>query len=287
MRAIDGHHGVVRKASWISAAWLLLGLGGVAFATTAAAATNTCAHTVTMTVSRTGLANLALAVKPSAVKVQVGDCVAFHNATHSGVTVTVTGTSSYGPVTLTAGATTGRNASFAPQAAGTDSLTATTPLVTPGHGTIAVSPAPSPTPTPTTIRGSTKPSGGHSSSPAAHPTVASSPKHSKSPSPRPTGVSLPPLPPLPSSGVTAVPLGSNPVVAPGPVTPTPSSTSTATASPAPLVLSGPLEPADNNRRGLPEAVGVCVVLGLATGWGRVLLASPEAVDDDPNGDHRL
>jgi hypothetical protein len=53
------------------------------------------------------------------------------------------------------------------------------------------------------------------------------------------------------------------------------------------VIGGPLEPTGGNGRGLPVAVGVLVVLGMVTGWGRVLLAGSGAVDNRPKGEHRL
>jgi hypothetical protein len=101
-------------------------------------------------------------------------------------------------------------------------------------------------------------------------------------------VKLPPLPPLPTTGITGLagglPQASQPVVAPG-LTSAPPITESST--PVAAVIAGPLDPAGNNGRGLPEAVGVLVVLGLVTGWGRVLLAQPVAVDNRRKGSHRI
>jgi hypothetical protein len=285
---MGGHHGVVRRAGWIVAASVLLALSGVAMAVVAGATTKACPTTVTISGS------VSLALSPSAATAEVDNCVAFHNATTTTVTVTVTrgGVTLYQPRKLAKGATTSTSVSFLPTSKGTDTDKATAlPSVLgkslgSASGTISVSPAAGAKPTPT--HGSPTPGGGHSSTPAVHPDVAPSPKHGKHPkhsNPQPTGIALPPLPPLPSTGVTALPLGSNPVVAPGPTSG--STTSTATSSPAAAVIAGPIEPADDDRRGLPEAVGVVLALGLATGWGRVLLAAPDAVDDAPRGNHRL
>jgi hypothetical protein len=280
------HHGVVRRAEWMAAGSVLLALSGVAMAAVAGIAATAC--TVTVKIVPKGPAVLGgIALSPSAATVQVGGCVGFRNTTTASVTVTVTGTSSY-KATLASGG----SASFSPHKAGSDVMKATH-LLASAAGTLTVSPAPKPTPTPTS--GSPTPSGGHSSTPTTRPDVAPSSKHSKhpghpghrgNPNPQPTGVQLPPLPPLPSNGVTALPLGTNPLVAPGPTSAAPTSGST-TPSPSAAVVAGPIEPADDDRRGLPEAVSVVLVLGLASGWGRVLLAQPEAVDDASRGDHRL
>jgi hypothetical protein len=81
-----------------------------------------------------------------------------------------------------------------------------------------------------------------------------------------------------------VPLGTNPLVAPGlGATPAP----TSTASEAAMVVGGPIEPLRGDGKGLPAAIAILLVLGLITGWGRVLLASHEAVDDIPRTAHSL
>jgi plastocyanin len=280
---------VVHKAWSVVVASLFLALVAVGFAAVEGAAASSCAVTVTISGPTAG----KLVVTPSPAKVQVGDCVAFHNATTTLLTLKVTtaaGKTVYPNVALDRGQTTSSKASFAPTAAGSDTFAAATKgllglLPTRGSGTITVSPATSPTASPT-------PSGKHSSAPSVHPDVAPSPKKSKgskkkhTPTPKPTGIKLPPLPPLPTTGVTALPLGSNPVVAP--LLPTRGSSSPSESpSPVAAIIGGPLEPVENNRRGLPEAVAVLVVLGLATGWGRVLLALPRSVDDKHRPDHRI
>jgi hypothetical protein len=86
-----------------------------------------------------------------------------------------------------------------------------------------------------------------------------------------------------------LPKGSKPVVAPGQVgtTDVAHPGTTTSTSPVAAVLSGPIEPLDSNRRGLPVAIGVLVVLGIATGWGRVLLATSGPGDNRFKGDHQI
>jgi plastocyanin len=304
MTAKIGHHGVVRKAGLVSAALLLTGFTGVAFATGASAA-GSCASTSTVNVSSTGSLlklNLALLVSPAAVSVHVGDCVSFHNSTKQTVTVSASGSDSYGSFDLTPGATTPPSAQLAAKAAGVDDVSASASgVAVPGAGLVTILPAlpvptpsltPSPkhnpTPTHTPKGGSATPTSGRSSTStaSASATPTSTSKHSKTRAHSGiTGISLPPLPPLPENRVTAVPLGTNPLVAPGLSTANP--TPTTTASEAAMVVAGPIEPLSGDGRGLPEAVAILLVLGLITGWGRVLLASHEAVDDLPRGGHRL
>jgi plastocyanin len=303
MTAKIGHHGVVRKAGLVSAALLLTGFTGVAFATGASAAAS-CAATSTVTIASSGLlASLTLSVSPGVVTVHVGDCVSFNNETKATVTVSATGSDSY-RLDLTPGAETPPSAQLAATTAGADVLSVSSnkaPLPAGGAITIlpalpvptpALPPSPkhNPTPTHTPKGGSTTPTSGHSSSSTASTSATASPtassKHSKKPAhPGITGISLPPLPPLPLNRVTAVPLGTNPLVAPGlsAANPTP----TTTASEAAMVVAGPIEPLSGDGRGLPEAVAILLVLGLITGWGRVLLASHEAVDDLPRTGNRL
>jgi hypothetical protein len=277
----DGHDGNVRKAGFIVAVPLMLALGAAVSTAAEAAPAAPCAGKITISGPTSG----HLVLTPSSAKLQLGTCVAFDNATDAKVMLTVVhdGKTVYGTTTVGRGQTTSRSASFAPAALGQDTVAATSRavLVLPvkGSATITVTPAPSVSPT-----ASPTPGGTGSSTPVASPDVAPSPKNSKHPNPKPTGIKLPPLPPLPSSGATGVPQGSNPLVAPGPTSPP---TTLESQTPVAQIVAGPLEPPDDNSRGLPEAVGVIVVLGLATGWGRVLLAQPRAVDDRPHGDHRL
>jgi plastocyanin len=306
MTAKIGHHGVVRKAGVVSAALLLTGFTGVAFATGASAAT--CASTSTVTISSSGpLAGLTLSASPAVVTVHVGDCVSFDNSTKATVSVSATGSDSYG-ISLTRGAVTPPSAQLAATSAGADVLRVTSdakPSPLPAAGAITILPAlPIPVPTPpltpspkhnpkpthTPKGGSATPTSGQSSTSTASTSSTASPtpgaKHStKRAHPGITGISLPPLPPLPLNRVTAVPLGTNPLVAPG--LSSPNSTATTTASEAAMVVAGPIEPLSGDGRGLPEAVAILLVMGLITGWGRVLLASHEAVDDVPRGGHRL
>jgi hypothetical protein len=264
---------------------LLVALSGVMLASVESAAAAVCSSKLTISGPSSG----HLVLSPSAPKVRLGDCLAFVNATNGQVSLTVAhADKTVYAATLAKGETTSKKASFAPSALGRDTVTATSKavlvLTVKGSAIITVSPSPSASPTAT---GSPSPRGKGSSKPAKGPDVAPSPKHSKKhPSPKPTGIKLPPLPPLPSTGSTAagVPLGSNPLVAPGP---TSAPVTGESQSPVAEVIAGPLEPPDNDSRGLPVAVGVIVVLGLATGWGRVLLAAPQAVDDRSRGDHRL
>jgi plastocyanin len=296
MTAKIGQYGVVRKSGLIAAVGLTAGLSGVAFAPAASAATS-CASTTTVTISATtsvaGL-TLGLTMSPTVLSVHVGDCVAFDNTTKDTVTVSATG-SSYN-VQLPQGTTTPPGADFAPKSAGAAVVDAT-PSNLPAATAITILPATVPTVTPSpnpskspahpSSGGSPKPkSSGHSSTAGAspNPTKTSSTKHSKRLPHGLTGVSLPPLPPLPSNQETAVPLGTNPLVAPG-LTAAPAPTTT--ASQAAMVVAGPIEPLSGNGRGLPEAIAILLVLGLITGWGRVLLASHEAVDDLPRTGHRL
>jgi hypothetical protein len=112
--------------------------------------------------------------------------------------------------------------------------------------------------------------------------------HKKTPTPHATGIELPPLPPLPKVGVTSLPKGSKPLVAPGlPATGVAPPSTSQSASPVAAVISGPIEPLDNNSRGLPVAIGVLVVLGIATGWGRVLLATTGSGDNRRKSAHAV
>ncbi|HEX3825300.1 MAG TPA: hypothetical protein VHV79_12620 [Mycobacteriales bacterium] len=260
-----------------------------------------------MSISSTGkgLLNLALIVSPAVLSVHVGDCVSFHNSTSQTVTVSAGGSDSFGKVDLTPDSTTPGAAQLDAKSAGVDHVSATVSGVpVPGTGLVTILPAlpipsspaaptHSPNPSHSPKGGSPKPSGGHSSTPSAGassaPTSTASThakhaKHERHTGLLLTGASLPPLPPLPSQ-LSAVSLGTNPLVAPGLAGATPAPTST--ASEAAMVVGGPIEPLRGDGRGLPAAIAILLVLGLITGWGRVLLASHEAVDDLPRVGHRL
>ena len=303
IRATEGHDGVVRKAVSMAAVAVstvevavstaavavVLALIGLMLATVeGAAASSSCARTITIS----GPSNGHLVLSPSAAKVALGNCFAFANATNAKVSLAVAhaGKTVY-TVTLAKGETTAAKFSFAPDALGKDAVAASSKrvlnlLTATGSASITVTPAPKVSPT---ASGSPTPSGKRTGTPSVSPDVAPSPKHpKKTATPKPTGIKLPPLPPLPSSGATGVPIGTNPLVAPGPTSASASPvTVTESQSPVAAIIAGPLEPPDNDSRGLPDAVGVLVVLGLAAGWGRVLLAQPRPVDDRSRGDHRL
>jgi hypothetical protein len=277
-----------RRAAALIAAALLLALSGTVLAVVEGAAAVTC--TATMTVSGPSHGNLT--VTPGSTSVRLGACVEFDNSSPAKVTLTVT---------ETGGKTDSRtiqqrgSTTVTPASLGKASVDVTEPILlgiggtAHGSATVTVKPAPAGTsssPTPT----------GKHTTPGTKPDVAPKPKKSKhgsngkhgkngkhTPKPHATGIKLPPLPPLPTAGFTTLPKASNPVVAPGPPTSAPI---TDTSTPVAAVIGGPIEPGTNNTRGLPEAVGVLVVLGLVTGWGRVLLATTAPVDSRPEGEHR-
>jgi plastocyanin len=261
-----------------------LGLAAAAGGATRGAAATGCAATMTVSGPQSG----HLVLTPSHVDATVGDCIAFHDDTTSSTSIAVTaGGKTVYSATVTKGATTSPKTSFHPTAAGKDTVevkvTTVLVLTSKGSGTVDVSAAASPTPTPSKDGSSPRPSSGRSPSPGSKPKVASAPKHhhaaKQHAKPKPTGIKLPPLPPLPTSVATApaVPRGTNPLVAPGPTAPATQPSSTSSSPAAAVVVSGPIEPADDDSRGLPEVVGVAILLGLAIGWGRVLLAA--AVDE--------
>jgi plastocyanin len=278
---------------------MLVVSAGLSIAGATGAAAAGCAATVTIS----GPSHGHLVLSPSSVKVQTGQCVAFVNSTSSKVTLSISrsGKSLYG-----AGIAKGGSAAFTPTSAGTDAVSASSQVLLlkfTGGGSVTVTAPPSPHPSKSNSPKSNNPNPKHSSSPK-HPQVASNPKGSKhqsgkhanqkksrqqTPTPHATGIKLPPLPPLPKVGVTALPKGSKPVVAPGQVSTTDAAHPGATTSTSPVaaVLSGPIEPLDSNRRGLPVAIGVFVVLGIATGWGRVLLATSGPGDNRLQGDHQI
>lgn len=280
---------VLRRVLSLVAMPLALTAAVVASDAAVGSAATGCAATVTVSGPQSG----HLVLTPGHVKVGVGDCVAFDNATSSSMSIAVAadGKTVY-TATVTKGATTSPKTSYHPGAAGRDTVTAkiTTVLVlsTKGTGTVDVSAPASPSPSPSK-HASPTPRSGHSPGQGSKPKVASRPKHhngkqggKQHPKAKPTGIKLPPLPPLPTTIATApaVPRGTNPLVAPGPTAPPTHGSS----SPAAAIVSGPIEPPDNDNRGLPVVIGIVVVLGLAIGWGRALLAS--AVDEPlPAGRH--
>jgi hypothetical protein len=276
----------VRRTAVLVVASLLVALSGTMIAVVDHAAAAAC--TATVKISDPNGSQLTLS--PSSVSVVLGGCVTYSNSTTGTVTLTVTET---GTTTKTAKVTEGSTATVKPAAAGKASVTANGGLLNlvKGSGSITVKPQAKSGPS---SSASPQPSGKHSSTPTTKPDVAPHPKHNHkkskagkgkhTPRPHATGIKLPPLPPLPTAGIAALPKASNPVVAPGPVS-APAVTDTST--PVAAIVSGPIEPGSSNGRGLPEAIAVLVVLGLVSGWGRVLLASPAPVDGDSKGVHRL
>lgn len=268
---------------------------GLAIAAADGAAAATCAAKVTIS----GPSHGHLVLSPSSVKVQVGSCVEYVNSTNTKLTLTISqgNKTVYGPTGIAGGGA----ADFTPSSAGKDSVSASSQVLLikfTGGGSVTATASASPHPTKSS---SPKPTPKQSKPPSKHPRVAPKPNKStnshgskngknqkkQTPAPHATGIRLPPLPPLPSVGVTALPKGSKPLVAPGESTPPAGAPTTGSTSPVAAVLSGPIEPLDSNRRGLPVAVGVLVVLGIATGWGRVLLAASGPGDNRGKGDHRL
>jgi plastocyanin len=288
----------------IRAGTALLGMLAMGAGLTIAAATPAAAAGCAATVTISGPSHGHLVLSPNSVKVQTGQCVAFVNSTSSKVTLSV---SRSGKTLYSAGISKGGAADFTASSAGTDAVSASSQVLllkfTGGGSVTATAP---PSPHPTKSNSPTSPNPKHTPSSPTHPKVASNPKHPKhqsnkhggnqkkkskqqTPTPHATGIKLPPLPPLPKVGVTALPKGSKPVVAPGQVSTTTAAQpgTTTSTSPVAAVLSGPIEPLDSNRRGLPVAIGVLVVLGIATGWGRVLLATSGPGDNRFTGDHQI
>jgi hypothetical protein len=277
-----------RRTGALVVASLLLALSGTMITVVDHAAAASCTASVTISGPHSG----QLTLSPSGPTVQLGGCVSYSNSTPAKVTLTVTQSGG----TKTASIPQSSSATVKPAAAGKATVSATEPILlglggtAKGSGSITVKAAPKSTPS---SSASAHPTGKHSSTPTAKPDVAPHPKkHHKAkhgnakhaPGPHATGIQLPPLPPLPTAGITTLPKASNPVVAPGPATAPPI---TDTSTPVAAVISGPIEPGASNGRGLPEAIAVLVVLGLVSGWGRVLLASPAPVDGDPDGRHRV
>jgi hypothetical protein len=92
-------------------------------------------------------------------------------------------------------------------------------------------------------------------------------------------VSLPPLPPLPTGGLTGQPVPTNPLVAPGATNAAGVEVSGGESVPSATVI----EPVTGSRRGLPVLIAAVLLVGLACGYGRVLLAIPSAVADRARG----
>lgn len=276
MRARRGHDGSVRRAGTLIAASLAALLIAASYAAVDGAAAPSCASKVTVS----GPKDRNLILTPSVAKFQLGSCLAFANATSAPVNIAITkdGATVF-TATLTAGATTAVKASYTPKTAGHASIAASSHVLVlkfTGSGSVTVSPAPSDSPS---SGGSATPHGHQSSTPRGRPSKSAHPsKSSKSHSPKPhaTGFKLPPLPPLPTVGQSALPRGSSPVVAPGLGSPAPLTTTS--SSPVAAVVAGPLETAEDTSRGLPIAVAVLVILGLASGYGRVLLATPRPAE---------
>lgn len=290
-----GHHGSVRRAGILTAASLAAVLAGVSYAAVDGAAAATCASKVAISGPKSG----RLILTPSAAKVQVGECLAFTNSTSAAVNLSITkaGATVFTD-TVAAGATTPVKSSYTPKTPGHAAIAASSHVLLlklTGSGSVTVSPTPSNTPS---SSDSPKPHGNQSSKPSNHPARSAHPsKSTKSDTPKPhaTGFKLPPLPPLPTVGQSALPRGSSPVVAPGLTSPAPVTTQSST--PVAVVVAGPLETAEDSSRGLPIAVAVLVILGLVSGYGRVLLATPSdhagrqrrrgTVDKRRDGDHRV
>jgi hypothetical protein len=268
----------------VTAVSLLAVVAGVSFAAVAGSAAASCRATVAVSGPRNG----HLVLTPATAKVRVRECLAFSNSTSSPVNIAITkdGVTVYRS-TVRHGVTTAAKASYTPKTAGRASIVVDSRVLLlkfTGTGSATVAPAPKDSPS---ASESPTPHGHESAKPAHTPSKTPSPHKPRKPhSPRPhaTGFKLPPLPPLPSVGRSALPKGSSPVVAPGLTSLAPVTTTSAT--PVAVVVAGPLETAEDTSRGLPIAVAVLVVLGLASGYGRVLLAAPKPVDNRRDGAHR-
>src|SRR5581483_4919561 len=145
--------------------------GGVTAAATGSAAAATCAATVTITGPNHG----HLVLTPSAVKVQVGQCVQYVNSTNAKVQLTITQGSKtvYGPSNIAKNG----SANFTPSGAGKDAVSASSQVLLikfTGSGTVTATTAPSPNPSKSN---SPNPTPKQSQSPGKGPHVASNPKH--------------------------------------------------------------------------------------------------------------
>ncbi len=206
----------------------------------------------------------------SSVIVTSGACVRFANLTDVTVTVTVSG-SSYSE-RLPARTPASASSSYIAHKSAT--VTATDGVRT-GHGRIEVESASSqPTVAPTTSTYVPPPSGS-APSPAPVSTVGAYSVATAQPV-QPVQTSgavavLPALPSLPHGDSSAPPAASHPVVAPRVKSSDPRYTSTV------------LEPAGRSGRGLPAAVAVVMLLGLASAYGRTVLIAAPAVDAAARG----
>ncbi|HVU62210.1 MAG TPA: hypothetical protein VG899_16155 [Mycobacteriales bacterium] len=254
---------MTRSWRWLTGLALALagcGAGLVAFASAASA--QSCGS---ITVSQ----GRGLSLDVSSVLVPTGGCVRFANLTD--VTVTVKVSDSSFSTRLPAKTPASASAAFVATHGAT--VTATDGVRT-GRGTISVEAAP-PTPkqtqtdipSPVESLAPTPPT----HSPKPPPTPATSPSVTPTPSPTPTrshsSAAIPVLPSLPSGGSSAPPVVSHPVVAP--------QLPGAGSQP---VAATVVEPVGGAQRGLPAAVAIVVLIGLASAYGRAVLAAAPAVD---------
>jgi len=253
----------------------LLGPATVVGALLPSAAAASCA---VMTISATPNSLVRLTV--SSVSVAKGGCVEFVNNTSNAAQVTVAATS-YSQTVPAKGSTSGSSnyvvtktvtvAVSSGLRSGSGTITATAPSPTPSH--------PTSTPGPTTS---------HPASPTATPQVTpsrSGSRHHRHHRQHPVKISLPPLPPLPTGGLTAQPRGSNPVIAPGLTSATAAPSQPSTGGPTTAVATA-IEPATDNKRGLPALIAAVLVIGLAAAYGRALLNYAPAVDNGSARQHR-
>ncbi|MBV9485642.1 MAG: hypothetical protein JO246_06245 [Frankiaceae bacterium] len=273
----------MRRSVVIAGAVLVAAGGGVMAGTASGSAGSGCAI---ITISGPAIGSGKLQVSPAASTVKAGDCVGFRNATNPaepvGLTITKSGKAVYS-TTIARGQSVSGSNGFVPRDAGQFALaaTATEPLGFVVHGQASITAKPAPSSSPSGSSSPTphsSPSSGHSTKPTKSHSKGKNHKGKNKTAPKPhaTGIKLPPLPPLPANILTApAPKGTNPVVAPGPTTASPI---TESASPVAAIYNGPIEAAADNSRGLPIAIGVLVFLGVASGWGRALLATAVPVD---------
>jgi hypothetical protein len=220
----------------------------------------------------------------SSVIVTKGGCVRFANLTDVTVTVKVSGSSfsqrlpartpasasrsftanKSAGVTATDGVRSGHG-SITVESAG--STTAATPAPTPS--TVVAPPPKSTVPTPTPKASKTK-AVGSGDVPNSVPTDAAASVNTQHTFAQPA---LPPLPPQQSiggeSGSAGPPTASHPVVAP------------LIKSSDPIYTSTTVEPAHGPRRGLPAAVALVLLFGLAAAYARTVLVAGAAVERRP------
>jgi hypothetical protein len=211
-----------------------------------------------------------LSLDVSSVLVTTGGCVRFANLTDVTVTVKVSGSSF--SARLPGKTPASASPSYVADHAGT--VTATDGLRS-GRGTISVeapslSPKTSPTVIPPPVESIAPTPHTHTPTPPPTPTASlpvtpsatATPTAARSPSDV-----IPVLPSLPSGGSSAPPVASHPVVAPQ-----------VHGGDSRPVSATVLEPVGGSSRGLPAAVAIVVVIGLATAFGRAVLAASPAVD---------